>query len=72
LIQLSLISHQALFKLIPKEKQASLPSDENTPEKRAEKLWSIFDKKDSGKKLKMVCSYSCYSWKLVTTMEYIQ
>uniref|UniRef100_A0A673FQW4 Recoverin 3 n=1 Tax=Sinocyclocheilus rhinocerous TaxID=307959 RepID=A0A673FQW4_9TELE len=30
---------QAIFDLIPKEKQANLPSDESTPEKRAEKLW---------------------------------
>ncbi|XP_051520624.1 visinin-like [Myxocyprinus asiaticus] len=38
---------QAIFKLIPKEKHAELPSDENTPEKRAEKLWAIFGKKDN-------------------------
>lgn len=38
---------QALFQLIPKEKQANLSSDESTPEKRAEKLWAIFDKKDN-------------------------
>ncbi|XP_036371712.1 visinin-like [Megalops cyprinoides] len=38
---------QAIFKLIPKEKQDQLPSDENTPEKRANKLWSYFDKKDN-------------------------
>ncbi|KAI4882298.1 hypothetical protein NFI96_019196 [Prochilodus magdalenae] len=35
---------QAIFKMIPKEKQEKLPSDENTPEKRAEKLWSFFGK----------------------------
>ncbi|KAG7457741.1 hypothetical protein MATL_G00230560 [Megalops atlanticus] len=38
---------QAIFKLIPKEKQDQLPSDENTPEKRADKLWSYFNKKDN-------------------------
>ncbi|KAL2083962.1 hypothetical protein ACEWY4_019480 [Coilia grayii] len=38
---------QALFKLIPKEEQDKLPADESTPEKRAEKLWSYFDKKDN-------------------------
>ncbi|XP_030645003.1 recoverin 3 [Chanos chanos] len=38
---------QAIFKLIPKEKQAELPSDENTPEKRADKLWGYFGKKDT-------------------------
>ncbi|KAJ8389434.1 hypothetical protein AAFF_G00119720 [Aldrovandia affinis] len=37
----------AIFKLIPKEQQSQLPSDENTPEKRANKLWSYFDKKDN-------------------------
>ncbi|XP_028819614.1 recoverin 3 [Denticeps clupeoides] len=35
---------QAIFKLIPRDKQAELPSDENTPEKRADKLWSFFEK----------------------------
>ncbi|XP_076827069.1 recoverin 2 [Brachyhypopomus gauderio] len=38
---------QAIFKMIPKEEQAKLPADENTPEKRAEKLWSVFNKKDN-------------------------
>ncbi|KAJ8268394.1 hypothetical protein COCON_G00135660 [Conger conger] len=38
---------QAIFKLIPKEKQLQLPSDENTAEKRATKLWSYFNKKDN-------------------------
>lgn len=40
---------QAIFKLIPKDEQDKLPADENTPEKRAEKLWSYFNKKDNGK-----------------------
>lgn len=39
---------QAIFKLIPKEEQCKLPEDENTPEKRANKLWSYFEKKDNG------------------------
>ncbi|KAF7708337.1 recoverin 2 [Silurus meridionalis] len=37
----------AIFKMIPKEDQEKLPADENTPEKRAEKLWSYFKKKDN-------------------------
>lgn len=39
---------QAIFKLIPKEEQSKLPEDENTPEKRANKLWAFFEKKDNG------------------------
>uniref|UniRef100_A0A3P8WQX1 Recoverin 2 n=1 Tax=Cynoglossus semilaevis TaxID=244447 RepID=A0A3P8WQX1_CYNSE len=39
---------QAIFKLIPKEEQAALPDDENSPEKRADKLWAFFEKKDNG------------------------
>lgn len=35
--------------MIPKEDQEKLPADENTPEKRAEKLWGYFNKKDNGK-----------------------
>ncbi|XP_004550780.1 recoverin 2 [Maylandia zebra] len=38
---------QALFKLIPKEDLSKLPDDENTPEKRATKLWGCFEKKDN-------------------------
>ncbi|XP_028835764.1 recoverin 2 [Denticeps clupeoides] len=38
---------QAIFKLIPKDEVSKLPKDENTPEKRAEKLWSFFNKKDN-------------------------
>ncbi|XP_016321959.1 visinin-like isoform X2 [Sinocyclocheilus anshuiensis] len=38
---------QAIFKLIPKDEQENLPADENTPEKRADKLWSFFNKKDN-------------------------
>uniref|UniRef100_A0AAQ4QBR1 Recoverin 2 n=1 Tax=Gasterosteus aculeatus aculeatus TaxID=481459 RepID=A0AAQ4QBR1_GASAC len=40
---------QAIFKLIPKEEQSKLPEDENTPEKRANKLWAYFEKKDNGR-----------------------
>lgn len=40
--------HKAIFKLIPKEEQAQLPEDENTPEKRANKLWGYFNKADNG------------------------
>ncbi|XP_056154611.1 recoverin-like [Lampris incognitus] len=37
----------AIFKLIPKEEQRQLPNEENTAEKRAEKLWSFFEKGDN-------------------------
>ncbi|XP_053482519.1 recoverin 2 [Ictalurus furcatus] len=37
----------AIFKMIPKEEQEKLPADENTPEKRADKLWAYFNKKDN-------------------------
>ncbi|KAJ0055246.1 hypothetical protein NL108_013553, partial [Boleophthalmus pectinirostris] len=36
----------AIFKMIPKEEVDSLPEDENTPDKRADKLWKIFNKPD--------------------------
>ncbi|XP_058474407.1 recoverin-like [Solea solea] len=36
----------AIFKLISKEDMAKLPQDENTAEKRAEKLWKYFEKDD--------------------------
>ncbi|XP_008329092.1 visinin-like [Cynoglossus semilaevis] len=36
----------AIFKLIPKEEMVKLPEDENTAEKRAQKLWSFFNKSD--------------------------
>lgn len=39
---------QAIFKLIPKDEVAQLPEDENTAEKRADKLWKFFDKGDNG------------------------
>ncbi|KAI7806496.1 recoverin 2 [Triplophysa rosa] len=38
---------QAIFKLIPKEEQEKLPDDENTAEKRADKLWSFFNKNEN-------------------------
>ncbi|XP_044190710.1 recoverin-like [Thunnus albacares] len=34
----------SIFKLIPKDEVADLPEDENTPQKRADKLWMFFDK----------------------------
>ncbi|XP_061597474.1 recoverin-like [Cololabis saira] len=34
----------SIFKLIPKDEVEDLPDDENTPQKRADKLWSIFEK----------------------------
>ncbi|KAI4817399.1 visinin-like [Pseudochaenichthys georgianus] len=37
----------AIFKLIPKDELSALPSDENSAEKRANKLWTFFDKGDT-------------------------
>lgn len=34
--------------MIPADDQKSLPEDENTPEKRAEKVWQFFGKKENG------------------------
>lgn len=39
---------QAIFKLIPRDDLASLPEDENTAEKRADKLWNYFEKGENG------------------------
>ncbi|XP_015236998.1 recoverin-like [Cyprinodon tularosa] len=37
----------SIFKLIPKDEVEDLPEDENTPEKRANKLWKVFNKEDN-------------------------
>lgn len=39
---------QANFKLIPKDELSQLHDDENTAEKRADKLWKFFDKGENG------------------------
>ncbi|KAM4539051.1 recoverin-like [Odontesthes bonariensis] len=39
----------SIFKLIPQDEVEDLPDDENTPEKRADKLWNAFDKGDNDK-----------------------
>lgn len=39
---------QAIFNMIPSDDQKNLPEDENTPEKRAEKVWEFFGKKENG------------------------
>ncbi|KAL6090784.1 hypothetical protein STEG23_013210 [Scotinomys teguina] len=39
----------AIFKMIKPEDVKHLPDDENTPEKRAEKIWTFFGKKDDDK-----------------------
>uniref|UniRef100_A0A7N5JQ28 Visinin-like n=1 Tax=Ailuropoda melanoleuca TaxID=9646 RepID=A0A7N5JQ28_AILME len=39
----------AIFKMIPPEEQKILPEDENTPQKRADKLWAYFNKGDADK-----------------------
>ncbi|XP_029441132.1 visinin-like [Rhinatrema bivittatum] len=36
----------AIFKMIPLQEQKQLPEDENTPQKRADKLWAYFKKDD--------------------------
>ncbi|KAM6174784.1 recoverin isoform 2-T2 [Erethizon dorsatum] len=39
----------AIFKMINPEDVKHLPDDENTPEKRTEKVWTFFGKKDDDK-----------------------
>ncbi|XP_043942116.1 visinin-like [Protopterus annectens] len=39
----------AIFKMIPPEEQKTLPEDENTPQKRADKLWNYFKKRENDK-----------------------
>jgi Ca2+-binding EF-hand superfamily protein len=34
--------------MIPEEDQKDLPEDENTPDKRADKVWEFFGKKEDG------------------------
>lgn len=34
--------------MIPVEDQKNLPEDEDTPEKRADKIWNFFQKKENG------------------------
>lgn len=58
---------QAIFKMINPEDAKHLPDDENTPEKRAEKIWGFFGKKDDGECLLprglccTVTAVSCWS-----------
>ncbi|XP_076120878.1 recoverin a [Alosa pseudoharengus] len=40
---------KAIFNMIPAEGQEDLPDDENTPEKRADKIWNYFGKEDNDK-----------------------
>ncbi|XP_064359650.1 recoverin isoform X2 [Dromaius novaehollandiae] len=40
---------EAIFKMIPAEEQKLLPEDENSPQKRADKLWAYFKKGDNDK-----------------------
>lgn len=39
---------QSIFNMIPADDQKNLPEDENTPEKRSEKIWEFFGKKENG------------------------
>ncbi|KAJ8389109.1 hypothetical protein AAFF_G00123150 [Aldrovandia affinis] len=40
---------KSIFNMISSEDQKILPDDENTPEKRADKIWDFFGKKDNDK-----------------------
>ncbi|XP_035253808.1 recoverin b [Anguilla rostrata] len=40
---------KSIFNMISKEDQKYLPDDENTPEKRTEKIWDFFGKKENDK-----------------------
>ncbi|XP_067860623.1 recoverin-like [Heptranchias perlo] len=40
---------KAIFKMITEEEQKVLPEDENTPEKRTNKIWDYFGKKENDK-----------------------
>nr|NP_990845.1 visinin [Gallus gallus]P22728.5 RecName: Full=Visinin [Gallus gallus]AAA48658.1 calcium binding protein [Gallus gallus] len=39
----------AIFKMIPEEERLQLPEDENSPQKRADKLWAYFNKGENDK-----------------------
>ncbi|XP_028821411.1 recoverin b [Denticeps clupeoides] len=38
---------KSIFNMISKEAQMNLPDDENTPEKRADKIWAFFGKQEN-------------------------
>ncbi|XP_072523790.1 recoverin b [Salminus brasiliensis] len=40
---------KSIFNMISREDQKNLPDDENTPEKRTEKIWDYFGKKENDK-----------------------
>ncbi|XP_029484772.1 recoverin-like [Oncorhynchus nerka] len=40
---------ESIFNMISKEDQKNLPDDENNPEKRADKIWDSFGKKENDK-----------------------
>ncbi|XP_046888523.1 recoverin b [Hypomesus transpacificus] len=40
---------ESIFNMISKEDQKNLPEDENTPEKRTDKIWDFFGKKENDK-----------------------
>ncbi|KAL7857075.1 hypothetical protein SRHO_G00159740 [Serrasalmus rhombeus] len=40
---------KSIFNMISKEDQKNLPDDENTPEKRTEKIWAFFGKQENDK-----------------------
>ncbi|MBN3310797.1 RECO protein, partial [Amia calva] len=39
----------AIFKMISEDDQKTLPQDESTPEKRTDKIWDYFGKKEQDK-----------------------
>uniref|UniRef100_A0A3Q3EKY3 Recoverin a n=1 Tax=Labrus bergylta TaxID=56723 RepID=A0A3Q3EKY3_9LABR len=51
---------RSIFNMIPVEDQKNLPEDENTPEKRAEKIWEFFGKKENGNKQFKTCFFKSF------------
>ncbi|XP_029997684.1 recoverin a [Sphaeramia orbicularis] len=49
IIKLTRFSFAVNFNMIPVDDQKNLPQDENTPEKRAEKIWTFFGKQENDK-----------------------
>lgn len=46
--------------MISKEDRKNLPEDENTPEKRTEKIWNFFGKKEKGKRMILISEVTKY------------
>lgn len=54
---------QSIFNMIPAEDQKVLPEDENSPEKRADKIWQFFGKKENGNNSLAHFNSFCYTMK---------